>query len=278
MQEVYFVAHDGEPSGPFSLEEIVKRIESRQLETSDYIYDEAIQDWVVLMAYAPLASRIRPAAPPAAISAEVRSIDSAKANASAQGSAISSPKDASAEWYVLKGDNKFGPFAYLDLVKMLQEKSLFEFDYVWHLGLAAWKRIAELSEFSPDAIRGLKDSQVPGLTEVFFRRRHARVSHGSSILVHDNKTVWKGRSVEVSGGGAGISVDNAVFQPGQIIYLHFKPANDLPAFNATCEVVNVRSANGENTKANQYGVKFLNLTQQTQKDLKELTLKRQAAA
>ena len=39
------------------------------------------------------------------------------------------------EWFVLKGENRFGPFNYTDLVKMLQQKVVFPFDFIWHAGL-----------------------------------------------------------------------------------------------------------------------------------------------
>lgn len=267
MQELFFVAHAGEQAGPFSLDEILKKIESKQLDLNDYIYDETSQDWVVLMAYPALSEKMKsmkPSAPPKPSPAV----------------AAATPLNASAvEWFVLKGENKFGPFTLLDIVKMLQDKSVFEFDYVWHAGLTAWKRIAEAEDFAPDAIRGLKESQLPDLTEVFFRRRHARVSHGASILVHDNRTVWKGKGVEISAGGAGVVIDNALLQPGQIIHLHFKPGDGMPAFNAACEVVSKKFVQVANQKSPvQYGVKFVHLNPQAQKDLKDYTSKQKKSA
>ncbi|MCM2281855.1 MAG: PilZ domain-containing protein [Bdellovibrionaceae bacterium] len=265
-QELFYVAHAGEQSGPFSLDDIFAKIEAKKLDLNDYLYDEASQDWVVLMAYPALSDKMKsmkPSAPPKA----------AKEDAPAP------PEKDAIEWFVLKGENKFGPFTVLDIVKMLQDKSVFEFDYVWHVGLKAWKRIAEAEEFSPDAIRNLKNSKLPDLTEVFFRRRHARVQHGASILVHDNKTVWKGKSVEVSSGGAGIVVENALLQPGQIVHLHFKPGDGLPPFNASCEVISKKFSQVSSQHAPvQYGVKFVHLNTQAQKDIKELTARKKKAA
>ncbi len=267
MQELFFVAHAGEQAGPFSLDEIFSRIESRELDPNDYIYDEASQDWVVLMAYPALSEKMKsmkPSAPPKP----------------SPGSASVTPMHVGAvEWFVLKGENKFGPFTLLDVVKMLQDKSVFEFDYVWHAGLKAWKRVAEVEDFRPEAIRSLKEARLPDLTEIFFRRRHARVGHGASILVHDNKSVWKGRSVEISSGGAGVVVENAFLQPGQAIHLHFKPGDGMPAFNATCEVVSKKFVQvaGQSSPV-RYGVKFVHLNQQAQKDLKDYTAKKKKAA
>lgn len=268
MQELFFVAHAGEQAGPFSLEEIFAKIEAKQLNPNDYIYDEVAQDWIVFMAYPALSEKMKafkPTAPP-------RPVRVAQV--------APSPKDrGSIEWFVLKGENKFGPFTLLDIVKMLQDRSVFEFDYVWHAELKAWTRIAEVEDFQPEAIRTLKASKLPELTEIFFRRRHARVQHGASILVHDNKTVWKGKSVEISAGGAGIVVENALLQPGQIIHLHVKPGDGMPPFNAACEVVSKKFVQVANQNSPvQYGVKFLHLNQKAQKELKDFAAKKKKAA
>ena len=39
-------------------------------------------------------------------------------------------EDMTSEWFVLKGDNKFGPFSYVDLYQNASTKANFESDYV----------------------------------------------------------------------------------------------------------------------------------------------------
>lgn len=183
------------------------------------------------------------------------------------------------EWFILKGDNRYGPFAYLDLVKMLQEKSLYEFDFIWHNGMPSWKRVAELPDFAPDKIKHLKHSPDVDVSEVFFRRRHARARYGASLLVHNNKTVWKGESLEISAGGAAIVIENATLQPGQILFLHFKPGDGVPPFNAICTVVNkqyVQNTQSVNAPV-RYGVKFTSISCNVQQSISDFT-KRGVAA
>lgn len=72
-----------------------------------------------------------------------------------------------AEWYILKGENKFGPFSYPDVLKMLQQKVVFEFDFAWHPGLSTWVRIADLDSFKPDNIGKMKETLMPEISEVF---------------------------------------------------------------------------------------------------------------
>jgi c-di-GMP-binding flagellar brake protein YcgR len=111
---------------------------------------------------------------------------------------------------------------------------------------------------------------VTGLNEIFFRRRHARASYGASLLLHDNKRVYKGQSLEVSAGGAGIIVENGSWKAGDKIYLHFKPGDDVPPFNAICEIVSKKSpSQHDKAMTYQYGVKFTSIASQTAETLNE---------
>lgn len=272
QQTQFYVAHSGEQLGPFTLEEMLRMLDAKTLDLRDYLFDEQEQDWVMLMAFAALSEKMKsmkPAAPPRAARVEPAEVQPT--------SEVESDDSIAVEWFVLKGENKYGPFTYFDLIKMLQTKNVFEHDYVWHNSMRGWMRVAEIEDFRPQNIRKLKDSNMPELTEVFFRRRHMRVAHGASLLVHDNNSVWKGHSMEISAGGAGIIVENAFLQPGQTIYLHFKPGDGLPPFNAVCEIISKKFIRAHDEGAVQYGVKFIRINQQTQKSLESFTEKQKAA-
>jgi hypothetical protein len=176
------------------------------------------------------------------------------------------------EWYVLKGKDRFGPFSYLDLVHMLQEKSLFEYDYVWRQGMATWARIAESTEFTPDRIRELVAKGDSKVTQVFFRRRHDRWKYECPLIVHDNTRIWKGRTQELSEGGAGVIMENAMLVPGQNIYIHFKPGSQSKPFNVLCEVVSKKYIQGVRVPDAPivYGLKFINIHKQDRDELKSL--------
>ena len=169
-----------------------------------------------------------------------------------------------AQWYVLKGKNRFGPFVYVDLVRMLQEKSVFEYDYVWAQGLEGWKRIAEINVFSADHIKGLFGTDEDKENKLFHRRNFPRAKYETTIIVHDNNSVWKGKTVELSEGGAGVVIDNAMILPGQNIYLHFKPGPLSKPFNVLSEVVSKRYMKGIRDKDAPvvYGIKFININKQ----------------
>lgn len=279
MQNLYYLSHEGQEMGPWSLPQIVEHMNAGHIVASDYLFDESKQDWVLLMEYAPLNDLLKgkkPKAPPHKV--HKGSTDDEDVTAFGEKTIIAQGKETPAthtqeEWYVLKWDNRYGPFTFLDLVKMLQDKSIFEFDYVWKPSFESWKRIAEVSDFAPHEIRGLKGSAMPELSEVFFRRRHVRTSYNGSIIVHDNQAVWKGESMEVSEGGAGIVMHNALVLPGQKIFLHFKPGDGVPPFNAVCEVVSKQYVKGVKNKEAPigYGIKFLEINGEVQKAIRDYT-------
>lgn len=280
MQSKYYVSHSSQQMGPYSVDEIVSLVSEGTLSPLDYIYDESKADWMTFLEHPALGEKVKalkPKAPPKPKEhereAKVHKLEHKRSKNSDIAPELQKSFDH--EWFVLKGENKFGPFAYTDVVKMLQQGAIFEFDFVWHEGMNGWSRVAEVSEFTKDHLRQLKESAMPEISEVFFRRRYRRVNYGGTIIVHDNKKVWKGQAMEISEGGAGVVMENAMLVPGQELYLHFKPGDGVPPFNAICEVVSKEYVSDlrSRTAPIKYGLKFKTLSSETQKFLKEYTRK-----
>ncbi|MBX2987442.1 MAG: DUF4339 domain-containing protein [Bdellovibrionaceae bacterium] len=271
MQRQFFLSKNGSHIGPYSFEEVLQKLQGKEHHWMDYVYDDAAQDWIMLMVHPLFAEKFsagfaRPeekpvmTQPPVDLRAESRWREK--------------------EWFLLKGGNNYGPFSYLDLIQMLQQKSLFEYDYVWHQNFNAWQRLAEVKDFSAEQVRGLKESGDGDVSEIFFRRRHARATYGCSLIVHNNKAVYKGHSLEISEGGAGVMIENAHLQPGQTIYLHFQPGDGVPPFNAVCGIVSkqwVKEATQE-TPPVKYGVQFTSISQTVRQSIRDFTEKTRKAA
>lgn len=261
MAKQYYLSNNGTHIGPYSVETVLKKIESKEHQWTDYVFDEALGDWIMLLEHPEFSVKLssKPATRPAGASLHADMKDR--------------------EWFLLKEGNNYGPFCKLEVVQMLQEKTLFEYDYIWHAKLPNWKRVAEVPDFSPENMRSLRNSPEPGLAEVFFRRRHARASYGASLIVHNNKAVFRGQTLEISAGGAGILIDNPHLQPGQSLFLHFQPGDGVPPFNAVCQIVSKqfvtddRAVEGERIK---YGVKFTTLSQSARESIKTYTAARAA--
>lgn len=257
MQKQYYISFEGSHVGPYSIDTIVKRIEGKKSQWTDYVYDEAIGEWVMLLEHPEFASR-----------------SSKQMHEKFPQKPIVDEKLREKEWFVLKEGNNYGPYSKLELVQMLQERSLYEYDYVWHHGMSAWKRVAELTDFSKESIRDLKESPSADVSEVFFRRRHARARYGTSLIVHNNKSVFNGKTFEISEGGAGVLIETPDLQPGQTIFLHFQPGDGVPPFNAVCQIVSkqyVREA--ASSPKVRYGVKFTSVSHHVRESILHYTTK-----
>ncbi len=239
----YMVSHQGQELPPLTLDEIAAKVRGKDLELFDYIYDQHKQDWILLMEYAELAAKLKsnkPTNPP-------------RADAHAMG-----------EWFVLKGENKFGPFGYNDVLKMLQSKSVFPFDHIWHSSMEKWTRIAEIPEFREEHIRDVYSRDDKKNEGVFSERKFKRIQFNGRVICHDNVKLWHGVGFEISKGGVGLTMSNALVNPGQEIHVHFHGHEDFPPFNALCEVVSKKFVNDDTPI--QYGLRFLNISQDAQED------------
>ncbi len=226
MAKQYYLSNNGTHIGPYTHETVLKKIEAQEHQWTDYVYDENVGEWMMLLEHPEFASKLseKPVAPLAKSSSE-------------DGGSL---KDK--EWFILKEGNNYGPFCRLELIQMLQEKTLFEYDHIWHAKMPAGKRVAEVDEFNPEKIRSMQESKEADVAEIFFRRRHARASYGASLIVHNNKTVFRGQALK-SAGGADVLIDSPSLQPGQSLFLHFQPGDGVPPFNAVCQIVSKQFVN-----------------------------------
>lgn len=263
MSKQYYLSDDGKHIGPFTSEVILQKIESHERQWTDYVYDDSLGDWVMLLEHPVFSVKLseqpmRPVVMPEKLESKSTAFKATM-------------KDK--EWFILKEGNNYGPFCQLDLLQMLQEKTLFEYDYVWHSKLPAWKRVAEVEDFSESNIRSLVESSDVDMSEIFFRRRHVRASYGASLIVHNSKTVFRGQALEISVGGAGVLIDNPNLQPGQSLFLHFQPGDGVPPFNAVCQIVSKKFVKeGPSTLGSvKYGVKFTTLNQSVRESIQNYT-------
>ena len=187
LQSRYFVSQSGHQLGPFTTAEITSKIFAQEINLSDYLYDEIAGDWLMILTFEEFADVIHFAKPAKAPGVEAQKVVADQT-----------------EWFILKGQNRFGPYALFVVIKLLQSRSLFEYDYAWNAKLDTWQLIADLPEFHADKIKELKSSSHPELTEVFFRRRHARASGGRHHQggAHRQDRRWQDFCPECRAGGS----------------------------------------------------------------------------
>jgi hypothetical protein len=252
----FYTSRNGQQEGPLSIETIKEKISRSYFAASDFIYDEATHEWVSFGVFQHTAEMF--------FDGKVNSEEPMSENKSGQ---IENGEGGSeTAWYVLKGEEKFGPFLYLDLVGMLQKKAIEEYDYVWNERMSNWIRIADSEDFSHEKLKALVMATENEENQIFFRRRFARAPYASSLVIHNNLRIWKGQSFQISAGGAGLTIDNSNLVKGDEVYLHFKPGLKVPPFNSQCEIVALHDVKDDKGITRQHiGVRFLKVNYLIQK-------------
>ncbi len=245
IDEKFYLSMNGKEVGPFAVDQILAKLESREHQWTDYVFDPVASEWILLLEHPLFSKHFTNTAKKPQPPKPKKAVDE------------SDLKDKN--WFILKDSQNIGPFSKIELIQMLQSKALFEYDYVWHKDLPAWKRVSETEELSPDRIKELKSHA--DLKNIFFRRKHVRTDYGCHITLHNNVKIFKGKSIEVSEGGAGVILNTAQFNSGDILYLHFQPGEGVLPFNAVCCIMSKRVLSDDQV---QYGMKFVHLGQKAQ--------------
>ncbi len=277
-QTEFFVTKGEQQLGPWTVQELAAKVGSQEIALTDFVFDDVKNDWVALYecdafqahmrSQKPKAAPPKKAAPtvataPAAADPLAQAFNAKREETPAPAAATSDK--AAQEWFVQKGQHRYGPFSYLGVIRALQEKTVYEFDLCWKNGMNEWIRIAEHPEFAQEKIRALT-GEAKSSEQVFTQRQHARVGFETEVLVHDNRSVWLGRAFEGSAGGSGLVIENATLVPGQTVLLHFAQRDDLPAFNALCEIVGKKFTKDVRDAKSpvQYSVRFVKLDAQAE--------------
>ncbi|MCB0348351.1 MAG: DUF4339 domain-containing protein [Bdellovibrionales bacterium] len=259
MQKTYTISKDSKEMGPFTVEQILLALSSGDIAITDFIYSDEAKDWISLLDFKPVVNQLKSKKPSAAPSVDAKSVEA------------SAPKTNDEEWFLLREDKKLGPFSYLNIVKMLQDKEAYEFDFVWNDNMTKWTRIAELREFSPERISAMiKDHK-----DVFLKRGHKRIDYQSDIMVSDAAEIFNGSYLQISEGGARVKIAYSMLAPGDKVVIHHRGTNDLAAFNAACEIVNKTYSQTIRNKKQEveYIVKFMHLNDTAKKSIHDLTKK-----
>lgn len=253
MSAFFYVSRQGNQEGPHSLELIEDKMRSGYLVPHDYIYDAEANQWVGLAQFKltkELCARLH----------QTEEVTESLVEEVA-------PENT---WYLLKGDSQSGPYSLQEVVEMLQAKKAFEYDYVWSPKMSSWTRVSECEQFSEGNIKPFLNSKSSG-GQSHFRRKTARVEHGVSLVLHNNKALWNGKGFEVSASGASIEVQGKAFTKGDLLLIHYRPSKNVPAFNVHCEVVSCKKNKGaDKSEVYRLGLRFIKVNTGAQKILHEI--------
>ncbi|MCC6278827.1 MAG: DUF4339 domain-containing protein, partial [Oligoflexia bacterium] len=106
----FFVEVNGQNQGPYDLPTLQEKLARGEVSADSRLFDPQISDWITVKAFI-------------AMCAEVSQNANHRPDVKAPSSAVTStlPAVDTDEWFVLKGENKYGPYTYLDIIKLVQE-------------------------------------------------------------------------------------------------------------------------------------------------------------
>lgn len=161
-------------------------------------------------------------------------------------------------WYVLIGDQKYGPYDYKTVIQMIQANQLMDFNYVWAEHLEGWTPLYLLEDFSKDRFELLLQKESEYLSS-FIKRKCPRIDVKIPIIGHNTIRFFDGEIVSISESGALCLLNTPLVQVEDQIKLHVKATQDQQvAFNIECSIVRKNHSKQRlNTKSGlYYAVKF----------------------
>lgn len=259
----YFVSHSGKPLGPFSTQDLKKKLKAGDLAYTDYLWHPDHQAWHMLAGFFS-ADFPPPRDPPAGIK-----VDEAKLKEREYASeTFSQDLGISNEpiWFLYRDNTKFGPYRYLELVRLLQTNACAPDDFIWKPGFEDWTRLRHCPEFEDPVLKKLVHLRNFGTEKIFVQRRFPRVPYESEVILHDEKRVIFGAARSLSEGGAFLEVNKITHVKGDRIKVHFTPGGVGVPFNCIAEVTQV--SKGPPTG---YNVKFIYLEEEDRKRIAQYT-------
>jgi predicted RNA-binding protein with EMAP domain len=139
-------------------------------------------------------------------------------------------------WFVLIGEQKYGPYDYKTVIRMVQTNQLMDFNYVWAEHLESWTPMYQLEEFSKDRFKILQnENEYKGS---FIKRTSERIATKIPLLGHNSIRFFDGEIVSISESGALCLLNSPLVQVGDQIKLHVKATNETEvSFNIEGEVI-----------------------------------------
>ncbi|MCK6597106.1 MAG: PilZ domain-containing protein [Bdellovibrionaceae bacterium] len=181
-------------------------------------------------------------------------------------------KRQEAKWFILQGDNKYGPFDYSFMLGLVQRGEIYDYNYIWSQHLESWTPMGEVPEFSKDRLTMLIKTDDP-LSFGFYRRTAERAEIKVPVLGHNEDYFFDGTSVSLSSNGALVLLNNPLLLPGQKLMLHFKESEiNSKSFNVLCQIVRKNfSRQRLNVKSGiNYAVRFLKHQEWGEEQIKNL--------
>lgn len=254
MQRQYLISKSGNQIGPMKMEEVLLKLSVQHFNWLDCVYSEVEKEWVALRFHPDFQLKYKEGFGRPKIQPDFSKLHSEK------------------EWALYAGDKNIQIYSYQEMLQLIQGKSVFNHDFLWGRGFDDWKCMVDVDVFRPEQIKKMLAAKNPMVLQALQRREHVRTKFESKLIVHNNKTVFKGSSLEISAGGAGVLIETQQLQPGQSVFLHLQSnKKEIPPFNAIGNIVSKQfcSSKADARYEVRYGIKFTNISQSIREHIKK---------
>lgn len=259
---VFFVSRAGTAvQGPFSKRDLSKKLQNNELLYTDYLWNENQQSWEMLAQFFSHDFPPPKDPPPGVKTTKKKEVlREFKENTFSQDVGISNEPI----WFLFKDNTKFGPYRYLELVRLLQTNACAPDDFLWKPGFSDWQRLRACPEFSESVLKKMVHLKNISSEKVFVQRRFPRVPYDGEVILHDDNKVLFGEVRSLSEGGAFLEVPKPTHQQGDRLKIHFTPGAVKVPFNCIAEVTQVSKSAPAG-----YNVKFIYLEEEDRKRISE---------
>ncbi len=232
----WFVAIAGQTRGPMFGHEVFALVEKKELNWIDFVYRAKEGKWIRLSEH-PTFSTLLPTAPKAP---EAPVIPAAVV-------VVPPPPPANElkEWFTYKDQTQTGPYSVSEMKRLATGVDPSTV-YVWKTGLAEWKLLKDMREFSPV---NPPASPIGRLTPVAAttdsstaseKRQAPRKPLVARIYLTNQSDLVIGICRDVSVGGMQVLSDKVPGNPGTIVKIHVDPPADSKIKGFTAEGMIVR--------------------------------------
>lgn len=252
-----FVSHEGKTLGPFSSADLKKKVKGGEFSYTDYLWLAEDSEWRMLANYF-VAEFPPPREPPPGVKVVEKKLKEKEFSSESFSQELGISNEPI--WFLYKDNTKFGPYRFLELVRLLQTNACGGDDFVWKPGFEDWTRLRLCPEFEEKTLKKLAHLKNFGTEKVFIQRRFPRVPYQSEVILHDEKRVIFGAAKSLSEGGAFLEVGKTTHVKGDRIKIHFTPGAVSTPFNCIAEVTQVIKG-----PPSGYNVKFIYLEEDDRK-------------
>jgi hypothetical protein len=189
-------------------------------------------------------------------------------------------------YFLSRQGAQVGPYSVSEVLEKIRGGEHFWNDYIFDEAQEDWILLLEHPLFNDIYARGWGRKPL-SKPERFGqpmapKRRYPRASFDGTLIVHDNKAVFRGQTFQISAGGAGLYISApSLLEQGQTLLLHFHPSPEVPAFNAVASVVGKGPFPDDEkilSKPRSYSVKFTSISQKVKEQIFSFTNKKKVAA